>query len=165
MIQHNMRRFKQLLSDHQSKEILNKATNGVLSLIDTEGTPYGVPISYAYDGNSRIYFHSAKQGHKIDCITTSPCCSFCVVGQDKIMPEEFTTYFRSVIVKGNICIVSEKDEILHGLTLLCNKYSPGVDPTSEIAKCINHVAVLRLDIECITGKEAIELMNRGNNSE
>lgn len=63
-----MRRFKQQLSEEAAKEILFTATNGMLSLVDVDGSPYGVPVSFAYDGYGHIYFHSAVKGHKIDCI-------------------------------------------------------------------------------------------------
>ncbi len=45
-----MRRFKQLLQMDDAVAILNAGTNGVLSLVDAEGKPYGVPLSYVYDG-------------------------------------------------------------------------------------------------------------------
>lgn len=95
-MQRKMRRFKQLLDEQASKEILIHATNGVLSLVDSDGAPYGVPVSYAYDGDGSIYFHSAVSGHKIECIEADSRCSFCVVAQDLIIPEEFTTYFRKL---------------------------------------------------------------------
>lgn len=150
-----LRGFKQYLSEDAELEILLTATNGVLSLVDTDGSPYGVPVSFAYDGYGHIYFHSAVKGHKIDCIRGDSRCSFCVVGQDKIVPEEFTSYFRSVIVKGNISIMAVQYEIMKGLLLICEKYSPGIDSDKEIAKCLGHVLVLRLDIKSMIGKEAI----------
>lgn len=159
-MERNMRRSKQLLSDADSKEILFSATNGILSLIDPDGGVYGVPISFAYDGGKHIYFHSAIKGYKIDCLTVDPRCSFCIVGQDEIVAEKFTSFFRSVILKGTIHIVSEPDEIMKGLLLLCEKYSPGIDPNAEIASCLNRVVVLRLDIENMSGKEAIELVRK-----
>ena len=155
-----MRRFKQLLPEDKAKETLIRGTNGILSLIDPDGVPYGVPLSYVYNGNKHIYFHCAVKGYKIDCIGANPRCSFCVVGQDRIVPEAFTSYFRSVIVKGNIHKVSEPEEIRKGLLLLCEKYAPGINPDAEIAKGLGHVAVLRLDIENISGKEAIELVQQ-----
>lgn len=158
-----MRRFKQLLQMDDAVAILNASTNGVLSLVDAEGEPYGVPLSYVYDGEGHIYFHSAMSGHKMECIEAESRCSFCVVAQDDIVPEEFTTYFRSVIAKGRVRIITDRDEMMRGLMLLCGKYSGGVDPAEEIARCLNHVRVLRLDIESLTGKEAIELVRaRGN---
>lgn len=164
-MERKMRRFKLLLNEQATKEILNNATNGVLSLVDSDGEPYGVPISYAYDGDKCIYFHSAVKGHKIECIEADSRCSFCVVGQDAIMPDEFTTYFRSVIVKGTVHAVTARDEMMKGLLLMCEKYSPGVNPDAEISKCIGHVAVLRLDIESMSGKEAIELVRKRKESE
>lgn len=152
-----MRRFKQQLPDEEAFEILGSATNGVLSLCDADGSPYGVPLSFAVDGTEHIYFHSARSGHKLDCINGDGRCSFCVVAQDYIVPAEFTTYFRSVIVAGRISVVESPDEMLHGLSLLCEKYSPGVPSGEEIDRCIRAVVVLRLDIESVTGKESIEL--------
>ncbi|MDE6134631.1 MAG: pyridoxamine 5'-phosphate oxidase family protein, partial [Muribaculaceae bacterium] len=111
-------------------------------------------------GGSHIYFHCALKGHKIDCIAADSRCSFCVVGQDRIVPEEFTSYFRSVIVKGNINIMTSHDEVMKGLQLLCEKYSPGIDSGNEIARYLRNVIVLRLDIESVSGKEAIELVRQ-----
>lgn len=155
-----MRRIKQLLPTDEAKKILYEGSHGVLSLICPDGKPYGVPVNYVYDGESRIYFHSATKGLKIECIAADPHGSFCVIGQDRIIPEEFTSYFRSVIVNGHINIITEETEIIYGLTLLCEKYSPGIDPSNEISSCVRHVALLRLDIEAITGKEAIELVRQ-----
>ena len=62
-----MRRKKQILSNKENMELLEKGTSGVLALLGDNGYPYAVPISYVYD-NSKIYFHGAKVGHKIDAI-------------------------------------------------------------------------------------------------
>lgn len=63
-------------------------------------------------------------------------------------------------------LLTEADtkEIMKGLLLLCEKYSPGIDSDTEIAKCLNHVTVLRLDIENMTGKESIELVRKRKQS-
>ena len=42
---------------------------GVLSILGEDGYPYGIPIDYWYcEEENRIYFHGAKEGHKIDAI-------------------------------------------------------------------------------------------------
>lgn len=156
-MEHKMRRFKQQLPASESKEILLTATNGILSLTDIDGAPYGVPLSFAYDGANAIYFHCARTGHKIDCIRNDIRTSFCVVDADNVVPEKFTSLFKSVIVSGKISIVTDKDEIMKGLIMLSEKYSPGIDPSDEISKFFNNVLVLRLDISAISGKEGIEL--------
>ena len=160
-----MRRFKQQLSEENAKNVLSEGTNGILSLVDPDGEPYGVPLNFVFDGDKTIYFHSAVAGHKLDCIVSNPHCSFCVVGQDMIVPEKFTSYFRSVIVTGQISVVTDTDEVLKGLLLLCKKYSPGIDSDSEISKCLSRVKVLRMSIDNLTGKEAIELVKKDLNDD
>ena len=154
---YRMRRFKQQLPENEAFDILRSATNGILSLCGPEGEPYGVPLSFALDGERAIYFHCARNGRKLDCIASDSRCSFCVVAQDKIVPEEFTTYFRSVIVTGRIAVVTSAEETLHALRVMCDKYSPDIDSREEIDKCLRAVTILRLDIESMTGKESIEL--------
>lgn len=43
------------------------------------------------------------------------------------------------------------------LRLIGEKYSPGIDPEVEIARFIKTVCIVRIEIDTVTGKEAIEL--------
>lgn len=156
MEQKPMRRPKQQLDRDECDRILRVCTHGVLALCGDGIHPYAVPLSFAYDG-SAIYFHSAKAGHKLDEISANPNVSFCVVEKDDIVPEEYTSYFRSVIAFGAISAIQDS-EAMDALKLMCEKYSPGLDHTEELAKCGNRVNMLRLDIEHLSGKEAIELV-------
>src|SRR5699024_8196748 len=114
--------------------------------------------SYVY-ADGKIYFHSAMKGHKVDAIVRNEKVSFCVVEQDDIKPAEFTTYFRSVIVFGRACILTDETEKRAALNLLADKYSPGEpDLSDEIAKGFGHLLMVRIDIEHMTGKESIELV-------
>lgn len=156
MKQKPMRRSKQLLDRSECDRILRYCTHGVLALCGDGSHPYAVPLSFVYDG-SAIYFHSAKTGQKLDEIVANPNASFCVVEKDDIVPEEYTSYFRSVIVFGTISEIVGDDAIT-GLKLMCEKYAPRLDHTEELARCGGRVKMLCLDIEQITGKEAIELV-------
>lgn len=153
-----MRRKRQLLPQEESVAILEKMTNGTLALHGDNGYPYAVPLSYFY-ADGKIYFHCAKIGHKVDAIMQNNKVSFCVVEQDNIKPAEFTTYFRSVIVFGKAYILTDETEKRMAMTLLVNKYSFGEPGLSdEIAKSINHLLMVKIDIEHMTGKEAIDLV-------
>lgn len=154
-----MRRKKQLLSEEECREVLNHSTSGVLSLNDLDGYPYGVPLSYVLVDN-KIYFHSALEGHKIDCIRTSDKASFCVIDKDEIIEEKFTTHFRSVIAFGNVRIIEDEEEKRRTIELLALKYSPhhidGI-PT-EIEHGIKRMIMIEFSIIHLSGKEAIELV-------
>ena len=157
-----MRRFKQQIPEEEAKEILKTATNGVLCLTDYDERPYGVPMSFVYDGENAIYFHCALSGRKIECIKHNPNACFTIIDKDEIHPEKFTTYFRSVIVEGIIRIIEDRKEMIEALKLLSTKYSPGINCEPEIETSINRVRILKLEIDSITGKEAIELIRERN---
>ena len=154
-----MRRNRQQLSREECERILGRCTSGVLALTGDGGYPYAVPLSYVY-ADGAIIFHSAVEGHKVDAIRRDSRCSFCVIEQDEIKPAEFTTYFRSVIVFGRIQILEDDNEKVQALRLLGSRYSPGDEPglQHEIDKSLDHVLLLRLDVEHLSGKQAIELV-------
>lgn len=153
-----MRRGKQLLSMEDTIAVMKRNTNGVLACLGDEDYPYAVPLSYVYF-NDKIYFHSAKAGHKIDSITNNSKVSFSVTDEDTIISKEYTTYFRSVIAFGKSRIV-EGDEKLEAFLSLVKKYSgdqPEEAQHKEIDEC-SHAYIIAIDIEHITGKEAIEFV-------
>ena len=154
-----MRRKRQALSHEESVAILNRGTSGVLAVSGDDGYPYAVPLSYVYR-DSKIYFHSARSGHKLDAIARNPKASFCVIDQDDVVPQEYTTYFRSVVAFGKARIVDDEDEKRGALEVLAARYSPDHEQgrLQEIDKQIRQVCLVELAIEHLTGKEAIELV-------
>lgn len=156
---HEMRRSKQALSIDETRNILLTGRLATLAVAGDEGYPYAVPVNYVYDSKS-VYIHSARQGHKIDALARNPKCSLCVVDADRIVPEEFTTYFRSAILFGRAEFVADPEEKRRALRLLCEKYAPGLDPEAEIGRFFETVCIIRITPDRITGKEAIELVRR-----
>ena len=152
-----MRRKRQQLPAEESKAILERMTNGVLALYGDEDYPYAVPVSYVY-AEGKIYFHSAVNGHKVDAIRRNERVSFCVVERDDVRPAEFTSYFKSVVVFGKARILADETEKRAALDLLAEKYSPGeAGKEAEIARGIQHLLMVEITVEHITGKESIEL--------
>lgn len=158
-----MRRFKQQLPAEDTERILHNGKYCVLAVSGDDGYPYAVPVNYVYDGTA-IYIHSAAQGHKIDALKRNLKCSMCIVDKDEVMPEQFTSYFRSVIVFGEAQFIESTDEKIAILRLLCEKYSPGIDPQAEIDRFINTVCIIKISIESVSGKEAIELTRARHNT-
>ena len=153
-----MRRKNQLLTDEECIEILNSSTSGTLALLGDNDYPYSLPISYVYN-DGKLYFHSALTGHKIDAINMHSKASFCVIAQDKVVPEKYTTYFRSVIAFGKICVIDSDAEKLRAIEILAEKYSPQLAEgrKKEIEDNFSRMCMIELDIEHMTGKEAKEL--------
>ena len=64
-----MRRKKQALSYEDCARILREERRGALSVIGDMGYPYAVPLNFYYDeAEETIYFHCAREGHKIDAL-------------------------------------------------------------------------------------------------
>ncbi len=157
-----MRRKNQLLGDGESAEILKRGTSGVLALLGDGGYPYAVPLSYVFTG-SKIYFHGAKSGHKIDAIRLCPRASFCVIDRDDVRPEEYTTYFRSVIAFGKIRIMDDEAEITAAIERLAEKYHPhgsAAGRKEAIERERQSLCMMEFSIEHLTGKEAKELVRQ-----
>ena len=152
------RRNKQLLSDEDTRAVMERCTNGTLACSGDGGYPYAVPVSYVYY-NDKIYLHSAKAGHKVDSILKDPKVSFAVIDEDKIVSAEYTSYFRSVIAFGKARIV-EGEEWFDGFRALVEKYSgelPQEAKIKEIEGCKASL-IIAIDIDHMTGKEAIEFV-------
>ena len=159
-----MRRFKQLLPEEVAVDILDRNTSGTLAVLGDEDYPYAVPLSYVY-ADGKLYFHAAKQGHKIDAINKHEKVSFCVIDKDEIVPEKYTTYFRSVIAFGKMRLIEDMEDMRRIATILAMKYSPDFKEgiPAEIDSSINSMAILEMTIDHMTAKEAIELVNMKKN--
>lgn len=154
-----MRRINQALPLNECEEILIKEKSGVLALTGDNLYPYAVPLSYVYH-DGKIYFHCAQSGHKLDAIKRNSRASFCVVAQDDIKPEEYTSYFKSVIAFGKVRILEGEEEKRKAIEILCIKYAP-CDSAENRGKTIerawNAFCMLEMNVEYLTGKEAFEL--------
>ncbi len=157
-----MRRKKQLLAAEESVAILERGTSGVLALAGDDGYPYAVPLSYVY-ADGKLFFHCAWSGHKLDAVRRSDKASFCVIDRDEIMPERYTTAFRSVIAFGRVRVLEDEGEKRAAIEKLAARYVPedGAERRREaIDRDYDRLCMLELTVEHMTGKEAIELVRQ-----
>ena len=161
-----MRRQKQALSPAECDAILARGSSGVLAVSGDDGYPYAVPLSYVYAGG-RLYFHCARQGHKLDAVRRCAKASFCVIDQDQVVPEEYTSYFRSVIVFGQVRELTDDARKRAAITALARKYAPDAPDAAADAAIDREwtpLCMLELTPEHITGKQARELASRRENA-
>lgn len=152
----DMRRKDRQLSEQAAREILGRGLYGVLSTVGMDGMPYGIPISYAVEGDT-IYFHCAKSGHKTQNLAHEPRASFCVVGgcvQPVFENDSFTCNYESAVVCGTVRLVEEPEEKRRALLLLSERYFPAcMDKAGDIVEQgLPHVTVYALTMERVSGK-------------
>ena len=159
-----MRRSGQALGMDACKEVLSRGTSGVLALLGDGGWPYAVPMSYAFDGE-KLYFHCAREGHKLDAIRREARASFCVVDRDDVKPAEYTSYFRSVIIFGRVRVLEDEAQKRAAIELLARRYFPE-DSAENRRRAIERewagLCMLEMDIEHLSGKEAVEFARKGD---
>lgn len=150
-----MRREKQALSPEECEKILRTGTSGVIALDGDDGYPYAVPISYVFSEN-KIFFHCAKSGHKLDAIARNEKASFCVIGEDCVVPEEYATRYKSVIVFGKIRVLEDDAEKRAAIEKLALKYAPEdteENRQKEIGQYWNTLCMLEMSIDHMSGKK------------
>ena len=76
----SVRRRDRLLSAEEAAGVLRRGEYGFLAMQDAGGGAYGVPISYVWDGGSRIYLHCAPGGAQAELPGRQPEVTFCVGG-------------------------------------------------------------------------------------
>ena len=148
-----MRRFKQELSKQECFEILQKEKRAVLAVYGEEGYPYALPINFYFDAESeKIYFHSAKEGHKADAIKANPkvCLTVYEQGTQK---EDWSYYVRSVILFGKASLVEEEATRYVKAKAFGVKYYPSEEEVvEELSKDFARMALYEVSIDHISGK-------------
>ena len=117
-----MRRFKQQLSEESCVEILKNEPRGVMAVAGENGYPYAFPIDFVYDGG-RLYFHCAKEGHKLDAIKSCDKVSFCVMNEGFRKDGEWALNISSVVVFGRMRIVEDEEKKREICTNLVRKFT------------------------------------------
>ena len=150
----DMRRKDRLLTDEESRVILEKGEYGVLATVTADNEPYGVPISYVLM-NDVIYIHCARDGEKIDNIAHNPAVSFTVVGLAEPVGGQpgLSTYYESCIVFGKAREVTDPTEKSGALMALTMKYLPEYKHLYDVEiKKVNATAVFAIPLDRMTGK-------------
>ena len=151
-----MRRMKQQLEEGDCMAILSSAMRGVLSVVGDGGYPYGVPINFVYD-DGKLYFHCAKEGHKLDAIRACDKTCFTVLDEPQKEPGDWWYHVRSVVCFGTMRIVEDEAERMTRLRMLGRKYFPdGYDLEGDLRRSGPNAEMLEMTIVHMTGKRVRE---------
>ena len=151
-----MRRFKQALPEETCFRILENAYRGFLSVNGDGGYPYSVPVNFVFE-DGKLYFHCAREGHKLDAIRACNKACFTVLDEPEKEPGDWWYHVNSVICFGRVGIVADERERMDRLRSLAGKYFPaGYDTETDILRNGPRAVVLEFTIEHVSGKAVRE---------
>ncbi len=153
-----MRRNDKEIKDRKViNKILDSCTIGYLGTVGLDGSPMVKPVNFVRVDNA-IYFHTAKEGEKIEhirrddrvCFTVAQRLAYVEAGRKACKAGYL---YRSVIVKGLAYLIDNNGEKLTALNALMAKHQPDdtFDPIDSAQ--LEKTGVVRINIESITGKE------------
>lgn len=117
----------------KDKEVTSKdGMNSILQLCKTchvamleEDIPYIIPLSYGYkfEGDCLVlYFHSAKEGKKIDILKKNNVVGFAISDEGELILKEIPCdsgyYFSSIVGTGEVVFIEEIAEKCEALSLI-----------------------------------------------
>jgi len=146
-------------------EFLDNEQTGRIGSIDKDGYPQIIPMNFVFV-NGVIYMHSHVKGEKLENITQNNKVGFEVDKNLEFLPSYFfdpndaslaNTFYISVVIKGKGKLIAEKDEMATALNSLMKKYQPegNYEPIKSQDDILNHVAVIKVTPETMTGKYSI----------
>ncbi len=150
-----MRRSEKEITDKLAiKKIINASLVCRLALSDGN-QPYIVPLCFGYQ-NRTLYFHSAREGKKIDILKkNNRICFEFDVNSEIIEADKACNWgmkYQSVIGFGRAVLVENIEEKKKALNIIMNHYSDRDFQFTD--KAINKIAVIKIEIEGMTGKHS-----------
>lgn len=145
------------LTDQEINSLLSNCLTGTLATINSDGTPYNVPVHYVYRNNA-IYIHGLPVGQKISNLKANPNICFNIYEMKELLldDEEKTcdtnTAYESVVIQGKAQIVEDLNEKKDALSAIILKYTPHLTEKEIPLNMLKGTAVIKLSIGQMTGK-------------
>lgn len=158
---------QQQLDDQRKLEILRQAHWGVLSTVNPDGEPYGVPIGFAWDdSDNSLIFHTSNSGMKVENLRRDDRVCFSVVGSSDLISGKFSAGYESIVIFGHVSRVEDPAEALRTAVVYCRKFAPKIiegmnideaemeinDMAQMIEKSAGQMSMYRLTPTHIDGK-------------
>jgi nitroimidazol reductase NimA-like FMN-containing flavoprotein (pyridoxamine 5'-phosphate oxidase superfamily) len=145
---------REIIDPEELERVILSAEVCRLGMVDGD-EPYVVPMNFGYRPGV-LYFHSAREGRKLEVLRRNPRVCFELETDVRLVPGEkacqWTSHFRSVIGWGKASVITDERGVEEGLQALMDHYSPGrheFDPGP-----LGLTAVIRLDVERMSGKRS-----------
>ncbi|MCP3944076.1 MAG: pyridoxamine 5'-phosphate oxidase family protein [Desulfobacteraceae bacterium] len=117
--------------------------------------PYIVPLCFGYQDNT-IYVHGSLKGKKIDILKKNQIVCFEFDTNTEILPGEkpceWSMKYQSVVGFGKALFLEKIEDKKKALNIIMKQYSDS--PFSFSQKAITGTAVIKIEIESMTGKQS-----------
>lgn len=147
-----MRKASRQKSAEWALEVFDKAPYVTVSMIRADGTPYGLPLSLVRKDEKTFYFHCAFEGEKQECLKKNPMVSLLAVSRCtpkfEVEKQNFTEYYNSAIAVGKAEMVSDDEEKIEALRLICERFLPKYMSHFDDAICrsLGRTAIVRITL-------------------
>ena len=147
-------RPRMLSKKEEFEKIIHEAQVCYVGL-STDNQPYVVPMNYAWEEGA-FYLHAAPEGYKLDILKANPSvCLNINTGNElfhrhKEVGCSWGMKFKSVTASGKASFITDYDEKYRIMQLFMLKFAGEKYEFSEPS--IRNVAIVRIDIEKMTGK-------------
>jgi nitroimidazol reductase NimA-like FMN-containing flavoprotein (pyridoxamine 5'-phosphate oxidase superfamily) len=146
---------KEIKGKHAIESIIKRASICRIGLCGND-VPYVVPLNFGYRDNC-LYFHSGKEGEKIDMMRKNNTVCFEVDVDTELMqaedPCKWSMKYSSVIGFGRAFLLEDPEEKRQALNIIMEHYS-GRSSREYPEKALGSVAIIKVEIESMTGKKS-----------
>ena len=137
------------------ESIINQCDICFLGMIETDGTPYVIPMNFGYL-NNEIILHSAPEGKHLSLLefNNKVCITFCtdhkLVYQHPDVACSYSMTSKSVVCKGAVTFIYDLTEKEEKLSCLMHNYTDR--PFKFSAPALRNVKVWSVKVTEMTGK-------------
>jgi nitroimidazol reductase NimA-like FMN-containing flavoprotein (pyridoxamine 5'-phosphate oxidase superfamily) len=157
-----MRRKDREIADRGEIDALLAAAKVCRVAFAVDGEPYLVPLSPGYDPEAQaLYFHTAKEGRKVDCVAANPRVCFEVEGRVEIKAGDdrgcsWGVRYESVVGTGTIVEVTAAEDRENALRCIMDQQAGASRPWQFAPKMVDATRVWKLTIDGVTGKRSFK---------
>ncbi len=150
-----MRRGEKAVTEQSAIEKILRTGKTCQLAFTADPLPYLVTLNYGYYDRT-LYFHSAREGHKIDMIRKNGRAAFSIALDLGLVTGEnacdWSVRYQSVVGHGKIFLLEDAEAKRQGLDLFMAQYSG--NKFSYPDKMIQATAVFKLEISEMTVKQS-----------
>jgi nitroimidazol reductase NimA-like FMN-containing flavoprotein (pyridoxamine 5'-phosphate oxidase superfamily) len=156
---HMRRHDKEITDDATLKKIL-KTTQYVTLAMVKDNEPYLVSLSHGYDDeNHCIYFHSAKEGKKLDYMRANAVVWGQAMLDHGYIEVECTHNYASVMFSGKVHFIEGKEERWRAISTMNRQLDPNAEEMiiKRKPESLDQAVFGKIVIDHWTGKKSEEI--------